>query len=178
MFRKLIVLASISVLALLALSPSSAAQTTNPCFSSSIWYFPDPLPLGWWILGPGQGPYSYTIATFNTGCYPPSKILQAVVVGDPLRGHHLDLLRAHLQLLHQRLLHVRQVELHIFLSNGDTCIEAKDVFASWLGRWSRPKEDMEQFVASLRAGFFGGNLWVRIGVRLMRKEFLWAAIIT
>jgi len=51
----------------------AAAQTINPCLTPTIWYFPDPIPMGWWIYGPGQGPYSYLIAAYNASpsCAPP-----------------------------------------------------------------------------------------------------------
>ena len=55
---------------------SSRAQTPNPCLGITLWYFPDPIPFGWWIAPgqeqvAGQGPYSYYIAAWT--CAPPTK---------------------------------------------------------------------------------------------------------
>jgi len=51
------------------LCPAQGLQ--NPCLERTIWYFPDPLLLGWWVYGPGQGPFSYIIAAYTYKCPPP-----------------------------------------------------------------------------------------------------------
>jgi YD repeat-containing protein len=45
-------------------SSRSAAQSVDPCIRPILWYFSDPVPFGWWYAGPGQGNYSYMIATW------------------------------------------------------------------------------------------------------------------
>jgi YD repeat-containing protein len=52
-------------------APTAQAQNANPCLVTALWYFPDPIPFGWWAYGPGQGPYSYTIAEQTANCHPP-----------------------------------------------------------------------------------------------------------
>jgi YD repeat-containing protein len=50
--------------------PTAQAQNANPCYSGMVSYFPDPIPLGYWILGPGPGLYSFVIAVWNSICAP------------------------------------------------------------------------------------------------------------
>ncbi len=47
------------------------AQNSNPCVTSWVWYYPDPLPLGASIIGPGPGLWSYIISGPTTNCSPP-----------------------------------------------------------------------------------------------------------
>jgi YD repeat-containing protein len=70
--KKIILLIFMTVILQCAMSSGTAAQTINPCQAITTWYFPDPVPLGWWIYGPGQGPYSYLIAAWKSGCPPPA----------------------------------------------------------------------------------------------------------
>jgi YD repeat-containing protein len=51
--------------------PNAHAQNANPGVATTLWYFPDPIPFGWWDYGPGQGPYSYVIAAYTTASPPP-----------------------------------------------------------------------------------------------------------
>lgn len=53
------------------LSHPGLAQTQSPCFDVLLWYWPDPQPLGWFAIGPGQGNYSYVIGAPNLNCPPP-----------------------------------------------------------------------------------------------------------
>jgi YD repeat-containing protein len=48
-----------------------AAQNGNPCEAITTWWFPDPLPLGWYYLGSYPGTYVYYIATKTNTCGPP-----------------------------------------------------------------------------------------------------------
>jgi YD repeat-containing protein len=52
-------------------APTAQAQNANPCFITTIWYSPDPVPFGWWALGPAQGPFSFILAEGNATCHPP-----------------------------------------------------------------------------------------------------------
>jgi YD repeat-containing protein len=67
--RIVLVVFAVIVLQFVFSSPS-AAQSPNPCVGTTIWYFPDPIPFGWWIYGGGQGSYSYTIGAWT--CAPPN----------------------------------------------------------------------------------------------------------
>jgi len=53
------------------LSAGAAAQSPTNCLGITIWYFPDPVPPGWFVYSPyGQGPYSYYIAAMTAACAP------------------------------------------------------------------------------------------------------------
>lgn len=93
----------------LAGTPPAAAQNPNPCFASTIWYFPDPLPFGWWIAGPGQGPYSYIISAMTTLCVPSPECPCSATTPVPQGGKP------------------------IFFGNGDTVIEDTDISLPGLG---------------------------------------------
>src|SRR5689334_10742073 len=44
---------------------SAQGPFVNPCANPIIWYFPDPIPFGWWVYSPvGQGNYSYYLAAW------------------------------------------------------------------------------------------------------------------
>jgi len=53
------------------MSASAPAQFQPNCLANEIWYFPDPVPFGWTILGPAQGPFSFIIGTWSFLCVPP-----------------------------------------------------------------------------------------------------------
>lgn len=69
MFIRILGFVFVSALLVSIFSPTCMGQNPNSCLAATIWYFPDPILFGYWILGPGQGPYSYTIATHL--CPPP-----------------------------------------------------------------------------------------------------------
>jgi YD repeat-containing protein len=115
------------------LSPSCMGQNTNPCTTATmLWYFPDPVPFGWFIVGPGQGPYSYIIEAPTcppppacTGCCggaasgssapPPASPSSGGAVGSSGPSP------------------VAAAGQPIFLTNGDTCIYGTDSSLPGLG---------------------------------------------
>ena len=73
--RCVFVCALVFLLGVCALPSHAQAQAPLPkgCIGTTLWYFPDPIPFGWWItpgINIGQGPYSYYISTYV--CDPPS----------------------------------------------------------------------------------------------------------
>ena len=73
MIRKVLFLMFACALLLGALSLPAAAQSNNynGCMSPpALWYFPDPVPQGFSYYGPGQGNYSYYIASWSYKCPP------------------------------------------------------------------------------------------------------------
>jgi YD repeat-containing protein len=71
MLKKLVFILCVVLFWQCIAAPGARAQNANPCVVTALWYFPDPVPFGWYFYGPGQGPYSYVIATQTTGCHPP-----------------------------------------------------------------------------------------------------------
>jgi YD repeat-containing protein len=83
---KTLLLISILVIQCMSSSSATAQAVTscppppppaNGCLAITLWYFPDPIPFGWWIapgqtIVSGQGPYSYYIAAFAAGCQIPA----------------------------------------------------------------------------------------------------------
>jgi YD repeat-containing protein len=68
--RHLVLFAAIAIFIQILAAPKASAQTTDPCVSlPTIWFFPDPIPVGYWYWGPGEGPYSINIAAKK--CSPP-----------------------------------------------------------------------------------------------------------
>jgi YD repeat-containing protein len=53
------------------MSTSTPAQIQGSCAIYIIWYFPDPIPLGFYIVGPAQGPFSIIIGASSYQCVPP-----------------------------------------------------------------------------------------------------------
>ncbi len=70
MIKRIAAFLFVSLFLFLGFAGRSAAQTTDPCSVVMLWYFPDPIPFGWWIYGPGQGPYSFFIAAMKASCPP------------------------------------------------------------------------------------------------------------
>lgn len=54
-----------------AFSAPAAAQSSDPCFSTTVWYWPDPMPAGWFYYDTYPGTYAYRIAAVSSGCAPP-----------------------------------------------------------------------------------------------------------
>jgi YD repeat-containing protein len=54
-----------------ALSAGAAAQSSDPCLPTTVWYFPDPVPMGWFYYGTYPGTYAYRIAAVSALCSPP-----------------------------------------------------------------------------------------------------------
>src|SRR5260370_34875660 len=50
-----------------AFSAPSAAQIPDNCMKKQVWYFPDPVPAGWFYYGPYPGTYAYRIAALAGG---------------------------------------------------------------------------------------------------------------
>lgn len=68
MFGTLLVL----VLLQCALSLPSTAQSCNGRLATQVWFFPDPIPPGWFYFSPYPGTYAYLIASWSGNCPPPS----------------------------------------------------------------------------------------------------------
>lgn len=137
MVTRILGVAFVLVLVLLAVGPTSKAQTTSPCYATTTWYFPDPLPFGWFILGPGQGNYSYLIAAFTTACSPRPECPCSSGAPTSVAGWP------------------------VYLSTGDTYVEETDVSLPGLGggltlrrRWDSvwPANELASSV-----GLFGPN---------------------
>jgi YD repeat-containing protein len=68
--RHLVLFAAIAMLIQVFAAPKASAQAINSCYSEpTIWFFPDPIPFGYRYWGPGEGPYSISIAAMK--CSPP-----------------------------------------------------------------------------------------------------------
>src|SRR5271166_1407953 len=59
------------VVLFLTFSPASKAQTTNPCMATQTWWWPDPVPFGWFYANSYPGTYVYLIGTMTPSCTPP-----------------------------------------------------------------------------------------------------------
>jgi YD repeat-containing protein len=66
--KRIVLAAFVLIVAQCVFSSRSAAQSVDPCIQKILWYFPDPIPFGWSIAGPGQGNYSYMIGAW--ACIP------------------------------------------------------------------------------------------------------------
>lgn len=87
MAKRIVFLGFLLLIAQLAMShPAlSAPATINPaCVVPVIWYFPDQVPIGWWVYSAiGQGNYSYYIAA--CACPPPGDCPSCnLLVGKPI----------------------------------------------------------------------------------------------
>src|SRR5262245_14127929 len=71
MFRKILLISAAIFFLQCAFSTTAAAQMPTSCFGITIWYWPDAIPLGFFVWSPfGQGPYSYYIAAMTDRCTP------------------------------------------------------------------------------------------------------------
>ena len=62
MIRKIIVLLLIATAWECVQSPSALAQNSDPCVAITTWWFPDPIPFGWYFYGAYPGTFAYLIA--------------------------------------------------------------------------------------------------------------------
>ena len=53
-------------------APSAQAQNNSGCFMATTWWFPDPIPPGWYYFGPYPAPFVYLIAAKTSACAPPA----------------------------------------------------------------------------------------------------------
>jgi len=60
--RKIIVLLLIATAWECVQSPSALAQNSDPCVAITTWWFPDPIPFGWYFYGAYPGTFAYLIA--------------------------------------------------------------------------------------------------------------------
>jgi YD repeat-containing protein len=134
MLRRLIILAFAITAMQCAFSSPSVAQFVSPCVPTTLWYFPDAIPFGWWYYGPGQGNYSYRIAA--NACAPPEAGNQTCPFC-PMAGRPIS------------------------LATGDTFIEQTDVRIPGLGgglslvrTWNSV---WPASLATFQAGIFGSN---------------------
>lgn len=127
------------------------AQGANPCLAISTWWFPDPIPFGWYYFAPYPAPFVYLIASNNTSCAPPSEDHECkACAGSP-----------------------------ILLADGDTFIEQTDLVLPGLGggltlrrRWNSvwPTKELSSSTGIFGAHwkstyeervFMGGDNWVK-----------------
>ena len=73
MIKKTILLIFVVVILQCALSTGVAAQTSDPCLQISTWWFPDPIPPGWFYYAAYPAPFVYLIAAHKAtpSCAPP-----------------------------------------------------------------------------------------------------------
>ena len=84
MRKRFVLLASFVVSCFIPiLSIASGGGTTNPCWNIGMWYWPDTMPPGCIVVGPGQGLLSYLIACPKAGC-PPEPCNCAHEAGKPI----------------------------------------------------------------------------------------------
>jgi YD repeat-containing protein len=127
---------------------ASHAQSPPGCLYTTIWYFPDPVPAGFTILGPAQGPFSIIISSPTYLCLPPYvPCPKCLAAGQP-----------------------------IALSSGNTFIEENDVKIPGLGgglsltrTWNSAQRPQDQLVQNtsgqpppynivpVSPGIFSGN---------------------
>jgi YD repeat-containing protein len=55
-----------------ATAPAAQAQNNSGCFMATTWWFPDPIPPGWYYFGPYPAPFVYLIAAKTSTCAPPA----------------------------------------------------------------------------------------------------------
>jgi hypothetical protein len=71
-FWKLCVLVLVLGLLSCVFSPGAAAQTSDPCLVTTVWFWPNQPPPGWFIVdSPGQGPWFYYIGAWKCPVDPP-----------------------------------------------------------------------------------------------------------
>jgi YD repeat-containing protein len=70
--KKIYLIAFALVVLFLTFSTPTVAQNTNPCLAYTTWWFPDPMPPGFFYYGPYPGGYVYLIATWTAACSPPA----------------------------------------------------------------------------------------------------------
>ncbi len=51
-------------------SPGAAAQGSNPCLATTVWFYPLAIPTGWAYYGPYPGTYAYLIWAWKATCPP------------------------------------------------------------------------------------------------------------
>jgi len=69
---KRLVLVLVLVVVCCALSSGVTAQVPTICLKTQVWYFPNPIPRGWFYYGPYPGTYAYLIAAMTDGKMFPS----------------------------------------------------------------------------------------------------------
>jgi YD repeat-containing protein len=52
-------------------SPGAAAQNSNPCLATTVWFFPLAIPVGWAYYGPYPGTFAYVIWAWKATCPAP-----------------------------------------------------------------------------------------------------------
>jgi YD repeat-containing protein len=70
--KKILLIAFAIVLLILTFGSPCGAQTTNPCLAKSTWWWPDPIPPGWFYYLTYPGTFVYVIAAMTSGCTPPA----------------------------------------------------------------------------------------------------------
>lgn len=105
MFKRIVFALLVLLIAHGVASSPSAAQTADPCVLQNAWAFGEgPWPFGWWYFASLPGPFSYLIAAYKATCHPQPECSTCPAGGNP-----------------------------IFLTNGDTYVEDKDVSVPGLG---------------------------------------------
>src|SRR6266513_336730 len=68
--KKMCCVLFLSAILQFGLSAPLVAQNANPCLAINMWYWPNQPPPGWFIYGPGPGPWFYYIAAWKATCAP------------------------------------------------------------------------------------------------------------
>lgn len=140
MVKRILLIAFIFAVLQCAFGRQAAAQSYNGCLQTQVWYFPDPIPTGWYYYGPYPGTYAYVIAAWSYTCAPP----------DPGPGPAKE-----------PCPHCPSAGKPISLSTGTTYIEQADVkipglgsglnlVRTWISSWPPAQ-------AALQVGLFGPN---------------------
>lgn len=70
--KHVVLIAIVALFFCLFVPPSGSAQTGNTCLAVTTWWFPDPIPQGWFYYGPYPGTFAYLIASWTASCVPPA----------------------------------------------------------------------------------------------------------
>jgi YD repeat-containing protein len=84
--RKILLITSAYFLSQFCASAPASAQMPSGCLTDIIWYFPDPIPFGFTVMGPAQGPFSFIISAMSYQCVPPQSepCPQCLLAGAPI----------------------------------------------------------------------------------------------
>jgi YD repeat-containing protein len=70
MFKRFLVVFIFAFISHLLTSLPASAQVQSGCLINIIWYIPDPIPFGFYVLGPAQGPFSIILGAASYLCGP------------------------------------------------------------------------------------------------------------
>jgi YD repeat-containing protein len=70
--KKLVLILFVVLFWQCVIAPTAQAQNTSGCDVFSTWWFPDPMPPGWYYFAPFPAPFVYLIAAKTSACAPPT----------------------------------------------------------------------------------------------------------